>query len=177
MNLFIAGSVSDNIGEEYKKEDEKLVDLVIENNFNVIVCADLRGMIGSLYTKMKELNKNKITLTVPKVYLKYSENIKDKIDIITENINERTQKSIEEADGFLFMPGGIGTTYELLSCIETKRAGEHSKKIVIVNLFGYYNDFLKMIDSMEEKGFVNSKDKKVYDVVNTVKDAIEVLKK
>lgn len=176
MNLFVAGSVSDNIGKEYKKEGEKLVDLIVKNSFDVIVCADLRGMIGLLYTKMKELNQNKITLTVPKVYLKYSENIKDKIDIITENINGRTQKSIEEADGFLFMPGGIGTTYELLSCIETKRAGEHSKKIVIVNLFGYYNDFLKMLDSMEKNGFVNSKDRKVFEVVNTVEDAIEVLK-
>ena len=68
---------------------------------------------------------------------------------------QRTDKLIKNADACLFMPGGIGTTYEILSAIETKRAGEHSKEIVIVNLFGYYNEFIKMLNSMYEKKFAN----------------------
>lgn len=151
MKVFIGGSVSENIEEKYKKEGEKLVELIIKNNLDVICCADLRGMIGLLYTKMKEINKNKIFLTMPKIYLKYAEDIKDKLDILTDNINERTERSIKEADSCLFMPGGIGTTYEILSSIETKRAGEHNNKIVIVNSYGFYDDFLNMIDNMEKK--------------------------
>ena len=54
MKIFIGGSVSENIEEKYKIEGEKLVDLIVENNFDVVCCADLRGMIGNLYKKMKE---------------------------------------------------------------------------------------------------------------------------
>lgn len=175
MKVFIGGSVSDDIDDKYKKEGEKLVDLIIKNNIDIITCADLRGMIGTLYEKMKEKDLNKITLTIPKVYLKYAENIKDKIDIITESINDRTEESIKNSDACLFMPGGIGTTYEILSCIETKRAGEHSNKIVIVNSFGFYDDFINMLDNMEKKRFIESKDKNVFKVVNTVEQAIDYL--
>lgn len=175
MKIFIGGSVSRNIEEKYKKEGEKLVELILQHNIDVIACADLRGMIGLLYTKMKEANKNKIYLTLPKIYLKYAKDIEDKIDILTDTINERTEESIKQADGCLFMPGGIGTTYEILSCIETKRAGEHNKKIVIVNSYGYYDDFIKMLKNMENKGFVEEKDFNVFKVVDTVEQAVEYL--
>ena len=35
MKIFIGGSVSENIEEKYKIEGEKLVDLIVENNFAV----------------------------------------------------------------------------------------------------------------------------------------------
>jgi len=173
MKIFIGGSVSESIEDKFKKEGEKLVDLIIKNDLDPIVCADLRGMIGLLYKKMKEKNMNNMILTLPKIYVKYAEDIKDEIKYLTDTINERTEISIKEADACLFMPGGIGTTYEILSAIETKRAGEHNNKIVIVNLFGFYDDFLKMLDNMTEKGFVNTKDKEVFTVVDSVEDAIK----
>ncbi len=73
------------------------------------------------------------------------------------------------------MPGGIGTTYEILSCIETKRAGEHNNKIVLVNSYGYYDDFIKMLKNMQNKGFVSSKDLDEFHVVDTVEEAVEYL--
>ena len=175
MKVFIGGSVSDSIGEEYKKEGEKLVEQILKNNIDVIVCADLRGMIGLLYTKMKDKEENKVILTLPKIYLKYAENIKDEIEIITDTINERTEKSIKEADACLFMPGGIGTTYEILSAIETKRAGEHNNKIVLVNSYGFFNDFLNMLKNMEKKGFVSANDEENFKIVNTVEEAIDYI--
>lgn len=177
MKIFIGASVSEDIDEKYIKQGKKLVDLIVENNYDVVCCADLRGIIGNLYKRIKEKNKANIILTLPKIYLKYSKDIEDKIDILTETINERTEKSIKEADVCLFLPGGIGTTYEILSSIETKRAGEHSKEIIIVNSFGYYDDFLKMIDNMCDKRFAKVEDKDTYKVVNTVEEAIEIIKK
>ncbi|MBR0351003.1 MAG: LOG family protein [Clostridia bacterium] len=175
MKVFIGGSVSESIEEKYKKEGERLVDLIVQNNIDVIACADLRGMIGLLYTKMKELKNNKIYLTLPKIYLKYAKDIEDKIDIITDTINERTDESIKQSDCCLFMPGGIGTIYEILSCIETKRAGEHNNKIVLVNSYGYYDDFIKMLKNMQNKGFVSAKDLDEFYIVDTVEEAVEIL--
>ena len=166
MKIFIGGSVSENIEEKYKIEGEKLVDLIVENNFDVVCCADL-----------KEKKNSKIILTLPKIYLKYAKDIKDEIQIVTNTINERTDESIKNSDVCLFMPGGIGTTYEILSSMETKRAGEHNNKIVIVNLFGYYNEFFKMLDEMYEKNFINESDKNMYKIVDTIEEAIDYIKK
>ena len=111
------------------------------------------------------------------IYLKYAKDIKDEIQIVTNTINERTDESIKNSDVCLFMPGGIGTTYEILSSMETKRAGEHNNKIVIVNLFGYYNEFFKMLDEMYEKNFINESDKNMYKIVDTIEEAIDYIKK
>ena len=127
--------------------------------------------------KMKEKKNSKIILTLPKIYLKYAKDIKDEIQIVTNTINERTDESIKNSDVCLFMPGGIGTTYEILSSMETKIAGEHNNKIVIVNLFGYYNEFFKMLDEMYEKNFINESDKNMYKIVDTIEEAIDYIKK
>lgn len=176
MRIFIGGSVSDNIDKKYIEQGEKLVNLIMQNEFEVLCCADLRGFIGELYTKMKESSNKKIILTIPKVYLKYSKNIQDKIDIVTNTINERTDESIKNSDACLFMPGGIGTIYEIMSTIETKRSGEHKNKIVIVNLYGYYDEFIKMLEKIYNENFAENKDRQVYKIVNSIEEAINYIK-
>lgn len=176
MRIFIGGSVSDNIDEKYIEQGEKLVNLIIQNGFDVLCCADLRGFIGELYTKMKENENCKIILTIPKVYLKYAKNMEDKIDIVTDTINKRTDESIKNSEACLFMPGGIGTIYEIMSTIETKRAGEHNNKIVIVNLYGYYDEFIKMLEKIYSENFAEDIDRQVYKIVNSVEEAIDYIK-
>ena len=61
--------------------------------------------------------------------------------------------------------------------METKRAVEHNNKIVIVNLFGYYNEFFKMLVEMYEKNFINESDKNMYKIVDTIEEAIDYIKK
>lgn len=177
MRIFIGGSVSDNIDKKYIEEGNKLVDLIIENRFDVICCADFRGIIGNLYKRVKKSKSQNLELITPKVYLKYTKNIKDKIDVITNTINQRTDECISKADACLFMPGGIGTIYEIMSTIETKRAGEHSDKIIIVNLYGYYNELINMLEKVYSEKFASICDSNVYKVVNSVQEAVEYLKK
>ncbi len=177
MRIFIGGSVSENIDNKYIEEGNKLVELILENDFEVLCCADLRGFIGKLYSNMKKRTDKKIILTVPKIYKKYTTNIKEKIDIVTNTINERTDESIKNSDVCLFMPGGIGTIYEIMSTIETKRAGEHKNKIVIVNNFGYYNEFINMLEKVYKEEFAETSTKELYKIVNTVEEAINYIKK
>ena len=74
MRIFIGGSVSENIDNKYIEEGNKLVELILENDFEVLCCADLRGFIGKLYSNMKKRTDKKIILTVPKIYKKYTTN-------------------------------------------------------------------------------------------------------
>lgn len=177
MKIFIGGSVSDNIDDKYIKQGDKLVEFILKNDFDILCCADLRGFIGKLYKQMKEKADKKITLTVPKVYLKYAKDIEDKIDIFTNTINERTDESIKNSDVCLFMPGGIGTIYEIMSTIETKRAGEHNNKIIIVNLYGYYDEFIKMLGKTYSENFTEEIIRQTYKIVNSIEEAIDYIKK
>lgn len=176
MNIFIGGSARENIDKKYIKEGEKIAEYIAQTDNKIICCADERGIVGQIYHKMKQKNESQIVLTIPKIYEKYAENINTKIDILTDTINERTDRSIQESDACLFLPGGIGTIYEILSCIETKRAGEHENEIIIINSYGFFDCFFEMLDKLYEERFAKISDKQTYQDFDNAEEAIEYLK-
>ncbi len=86
--------------------------------------------------------------------------------IITKSVNERTDNMIEKADILLFLPGGIGTIYELFTAIEKKRNNEYDKPIYIYNETGFFDDILQILDKIYKEKFSSSKDGKNYEVIN-----------
>lgn len=169
MKVFVGGSARQEIPEKYIKISKEMIEYLAKNNFEVIGCADERGIVGSLYQIMK--NTKRLILTLPKVYKKYAENIED-IAILTDTINERTDESIKQSDFILFFPGGIGTIYEIFSCIETKRAGEHNKPILILNYENWFTPIVKTLEKLEQEKFISEKDKETYFIANSTKEAI-----
>ena len=63
-----------------------------------------------------------------------------------------------------------------MSAIETKRADEHSCKLIIVNLYNYYDDLLKMFDKVFKEDFADEKDKNNYIIINNINDIEKYIK-
>lgn len=175
MNVFIGASARNGIAEKYLKEADKIADYLVKEKANLIFCADERGIIGRIYNKVKTEKSGKIILTLPKIYEKYAKNINEKIEVLTDTINERTDDCIKRADICLFMPGGIGTIYEMFSTIETKRAGEHNSPIIILNVDGYYDNMFNMINLAQKEKFLNKEDKDVYKIAKNGEEVIKIM--
>ena len=75
--------------------------------------------------------------------------------ITTENMHERKLQMQEISDGFIALPGGFGTLEELFEIITWLQLGLHLKPIGLLNVNGFYNDLIKMIETMVRKGFVS----------------------
>jgi uncharacterized protein (TIGR00730 family) len=56
------------------------------------------------------------------------------------------------------MPGGFGTLEELFEIITWLQLGLHSKPIGLLNINGFYDDLIKLIENMVKKGFVAMED-------------------
>lgn len=172
--IFVAGSVRKNIPIEYIKEGEELAKYIQKSDYRVCCCADEGGIIGKIYSGLKE-NRARLFFSVPKVYIEDAQKMNEEVDVITDTINQRTDTLIKEADICIVLPGGIGTLYELLSLIETKRAGEHNKEIIIVNSNGFFNQLFEMLKKIFQQKFAEEENQKVYKIVNSVKECIEYL--
>jgi len=61
----------------------------------------------------------------------------------------------ELADGFLALPGGIGTLEELFEAWTWGQLGFHHKPCGIYNLAGFYDPLLAQADTMSRAGFLN----------------------
>jgi uncharacterized protein (TIGR00730 family) len=71
---------------------------------------------------------------------------------VTATIHQRKARMYELAEGYVALPGGYGTLDELFETLTWMQIGEHSKPVGLLNVSGYYDDLLKMLDrAMREK--------------------------
>lgn len=167
MNIFIGGSTREEIEEKYKIEAEKLGKMLSKTEHQIYCCASTYGLIGKVYG---QIDKNKVKAAVPKAHLKYEDIDKNKITVVTDTINERTNYLLQNSDICIFLPGGIGTIYEIMSAIETKRAHEHNCKIIIVNMFNYFDKLIEMLEKTYKENFASTSDKNTYTIINNLNE-------
>jgi len=74
--------------------------------------------------------------------------------ITTQNMHERKIKMTDLADAFIALPGGYGTLEELFEIITWAQLGLHQKPIGLLNVNGFYDDLLKLLENMVRKGFL-----------------------
>lgn len=70
------------------------------------------------------------------------------------NMHERKAKFTELADGFLTLPGGVGTMDELWEAMSWAQLGYHNKPVGVLNSFGFYDALIAFNAHMAETGFV-----------------------
>src|SRR3984885_1369384 len=76
--------------------------------------------------------------------------------IVTHDMHERKRIMFDRADAFVALPGGIGTLEELVEQMTWAQLGRHKKPILIVNVNGFWNPLLVLIDHMRRLGLVPS---------------------
>jgi hypothetical protein len=75
---------------------------------------------------------------------------------VVETMHERKALMVELADGFLALPGGIGTMDELFEVWTWAQLGSHHKPCAVLNVAGYYTPLLTFLDHMVDNGFLRA---------------------
>jgi uncharacterized protein (TIGR00730 family) len=73
---------------------------------------------------------------------------------VTATIHQRKSRMYELADGYIALPGGYGTLDELFETLTWAQIGEHSKPVGLLNVNGYYDALLTMLDRAVEEKFL-----------------------
>lgn len=73
---------------------------------------------------------------------------------IVESMHERKALMAELSDGFIALPGGIGTFEEICEVFTWSQLGFHEKPCGLLNVGGYYDCFLDMLDNAVAQGFL-----------------------
>lgn len=69
-------------------------------------------------------------------------------------MHERKQKFTDLSDGFVTIPGGVGTMDELWEAMSWAQLGYHTKPVGLLNAFGFYDHLIAFNRHMAEVGFV-----------------------
>jgi len=112
------------------------------------------------------------------------------IGVITEGMNtihQRKARMYALADGYIALPGGYGTLDELFETLTWAQIGEHQKPVGLLNVNGYYDALLEMLDRAVAEKFLfpehrrvllcDSEPEKLLDLMNTYHPPIEAVKR
>ena len=92
--------------------------------------------------------------------------------IITETMHERKEKMAFMSDAAIALPGGCGTLEELLEVITWKQLGLYLHPIIIVNINGYYNPLIEMLQKAIDQRFMREIHGAIWTVVDEVAGVI-----
>ena len=73
---------------------------------------------------------------------------------VVADMHERKAAFTALSDGFLTIPGGVGTMDELWEAVSWAQLGYHAKPVGLLNAFGFYDHLLAFNHHMAEVGFV-----------------------
>jgi len=74
--------------------------------------------------------------------------------IVVETMAERKKVLEDMADGFIAMPGGIGTMDEFFETYVLSQLRVFDKPVALYNVNGYYDGIVQFIDHIVEEGFM-----------------------
>ena len=73
---------------------------------------------------------------------------------VVDGMHARKLAFTDLSDGFLTLPGGVGTMDELWEAVSWAQLGYHAKPVGLLNAFGFYDHLLAFNRHMAEAGFV-----------------------
>jgi uncharacterized protein (TIGR00730 family) len=71
-------------------------------------------------------------------------------------MHERKAAFTDLADGFLTLPGGVGTMDELWEAVSWAQLGYHAKPVGLLNAFGFYDGLIEFTRHMVAVGFIRA---------------------
>jgi uncharacterized protein (TIGR00730 family) len=73
---------------------------------------------------------------------------------IVQSMHERKAVMAELSDGFIALPGGIGTLEEFFEVLSWAQLGIHDKPCGLLNVCGYYRHVIQFLDGAVDEGFL-----------------------
>ncbi|WLR43010.1 TIGR00730 family Rossman fold protein [Bacillus carboniphilus] len=149
-----AGSNKGN-SPQYEKIARELGAYLASHHYKLIYGGSKIGLMGELANEMVS-NGGEVIGIMPSGLLN-GEVVHREITSLVEvnDMHERKAKMNELADGFIALPGGFGTFEELFEVLSWSKIGIHTKPIGLLNIDGYFDPFIDLIDNSISSGFAS----------------------
>ncbi len=174
MNICLYGSGSREIDEIYTNEAYELGCKIAKLGHTLIFGGGDTGMMGACARGVHDNNGKSIGIAP-----KWIENFEPLCErcsefVYVDSMDDRKKKFLQYSNAFIITPGGIGTLDEFFEIITLKKLKRHDKKIIIFNINQFYNTMLKMIDEMDEKGFLY-KQQEIFKTTDNIEEIFKYL--
>jgi hypothetical protein len=166
---------STQVKRSYFDATDRLAKILAEANISVVYGGGSMGLMGQLADSTIKYGGT-ITGIIPRFMCEVEWNHAQLNELIlVETMHERKEKMTKLADAIVALPGGCGTFEELLEVITWKRLGIFTKPIVIVNLEGYFDALISMLNRAVDEHFMREEHRKMWEVVTSPEEVLNAI--
>lgn len=97
--------------------------------------------------------------------------------VIVQNMHERKMMMFEKSDGFVILPGGIGTLEEVVELLSWRRLDLHAKPIVFYNPRCFWNSLFDMFQQTVNEGLTPNGFMEAFVAVERIEDVVPALRR
>ncbi len=140
--------------EAYSNLARDLAESLVKRNLRLIYGGASVGIMGKVADHVLQLGGQVIGV-IPHA-LSHKEIAHQKLTElhVTRSMHERKTLMAELADGFIALPGGLGTLEEIFEIWTWAQLGLHKKPCGMLNVEGYFDSLIEFLDHATEEQFV-----------------------
>jgi len=139
----------------FSEEARRLGHLMAEGGIDLVYGGGKLGLMGIVADSVLEAG-GKVFGVIPEALIPYEVAHHGCTELHTvADMHERKAKMTELTDGFVALPGGIGTLDELFEAWTWNALGYHSKPLCLLNVNGFWDDLCEFMDHVAASGFLS----------------------
>lgn len=163
--------------ERYQSEAARLGRMLAERDIALIYGGGQIGIMGVIADATLDAG-GKVIGIIPE-HLQRTEVGHEAVSelVIVESMHSRKMQMVERSDAFVVLPGGLGTLDETFEIITWRQLSLHDKPIVIVDIDGYWQPLVRLIDGVVEGGFADPSVRRLATVVQSVDEILPAIRK
>jgi uncharacterized protein (TIGR00730 family) len=141
---------------EYVQSARQVGALLAQRKIGLVFGGGRVGMMGQLAQAALE-NNGEVIGVIPKGLHERNVAFSGLTDLrVVGSMHERKALMAELADGFMALPGGLGTLEEIFEIVTWAQLGMHRKPCGLLNVSGYFTPLLAFLDQVVEQGFLDA---------------------
>ncbi len=141
----------------YADAAEQLARDLVERGFGLVYGGGNVGLMNVIADTVLELGGH-VTGVIPNTLVSKEVAHRGLSELrIVNSMHERKALMAELSDGFIALPGGIGTMEEFFEVLSWAQLGIHNKPCGLLNVSGYYDPLIEFLDHAVSQDFVKPK--------------------
>ncbi len=160
---------------EYHRGARRLGILLARHSWTVVYGGGAYGSMGAL-ADGAIAGGGKITGVIPNFMkeLEWAHGGLSELRVV-EDMRTRKHLMLSDSDAVVALPGGTGTLEELFEAITLKRLGIYLNPIILVNMRGFYDPLLALLDRCIRERFMDRQHEAMWTVVTDVEEVIPAI--
>jgi uncharacterized protein (TIGR00730 family) len=143
--------------QDYRAAAAQLGALLAKDNIQLVYGGGNVGLMGMVAKSCMDAGGEVIGIIPQALFNKeHGHRGISRLEVVS-TMHARKARMADLADGFIALPGGIGTFEELLEVLTWSQLGIHGKPVALVNVTGYFDPLIALLDNAVGEGFLSRK--------------------